>query len=795
MIQNKNKWVHKLMHDYDNEIEDTDLSQAIDNTEVTFKNRLTYDKLSFYYLSLPIMLFANIMGALLLSAIQLNVVQLSSITIWLLLSIVMFLYGMYHYSLFRKESEDNKLKNSEIWLDKYYTNTLINGIIWGSSAFLMFPETNLLNQMIVLFFLFAIGFTAMGVLASKRDLLITYVLVTYAPILLRLFFMEDEMYLNIAYVTLTLMLLMLLIANYYGKIINNALQNRQYFITMKHSHEKLKERFFSLFERAPVGIFYYNEKLELEDVNTHFTQMHKTDNKEELIGSTLYDLTNKQIIHAHEVVFEGKTGNYRGPFESKHNENLYVKLSTVPMMNTDGEVAGGIAIVNDITNEITAKEEMVRNAYYDLLTNIPNRTLLMDNLAIFLNDSHTKEKYAALLFLDIDNFKKVNETFGHDVGDNLLKQVAHKIEDIIGSHEIFARVSGDKFVILIPSLPKDKILAEEITLKYINTINNQFAKPLMIAGEAYHLTFSIGVVLFNHENSAFDLLKRAETAMYEAKKNARGSNQFYESRMSISTKEELTIENDIHKAIKNNEFSIHYQPQMDVEENKIIGAEALVRWNHPQKGSISPSKFIPIAEESGIIIKLEEWIFDAVFKDIKTLFESTKGNHLKHIALNVSTVHFLQPSFVDKLMMLIQKYKLQPEWIELEITESGIMRNIDDAIKKIKDLKNFGFTFSIDDFGTGYSSLSYLKELPVDTIKIDQSFILNMNKNKGDAMIVESVVAIGQKFNLKILAEGVETSEALEYLKKIKCDIYQGYFGYKPMTLKDFNAILTLSLP
>jgi len=778
------------MHDYDNKIEDDDLSQAIDNTEVSFKNRLIYDKLSFYYLSLPIMLFANLMGALLLSAIQLNIVQLSSIAIWLLLSIVMFLYGMYHYSLFRKESEDNKLKNSEIWLDKYYTNTLINGIIWGSSAFLMFPETNLLNQMIVLFFLFAISFTAMGVLASKRDLLITYVLVTYAPILLRLFFMEEEMYLNIAYVTLTLMLLMLLIANYYGKIINHALQNRQHFITMKHSHEKLKERFFSLFERAPVGIFYYNEKLELEDVNTHFAQMNHADKKEDLIGSTLYDLANKQIITAHEDVFSGKTGNYRGPFESKTNENLYVKLSTVPMMNTDGDVAGGIAIVNDITSEITAKEEMVRNAYYDLLTNIPNRTLLMDNLTAFLNDSHTKEKYAALLFLDIDNFKKVNETFGHDVGDNLLRQVAHKIEDIIGNHEIFARVSGDKFVILIPSLPTEKEHAEEITLKYINTINTQFAKALIIAGEEYHLTFSIGVVLFKEENSAFDILKRAETAMYEAKRNARGSNQFYESSMSISTKEVLTIENDIHKAIQNNDFTIYYQPQMDVKENKIIGAEALVRWNHPEKGLISPSKFIPIAEESGVIIKLEEWIFDAVFKDIKILFNSTKGSDLNHIAINVSTVHFLQPSFVDELMLLIQKYKLKPEWIELEITESGIMRNIDDAIRKIKDLKNFGFTFSIDDFGTGYSSLSYLKELPVDTIKIDQSFIFNMNTNKGDAMIVESVVAIGQKFNLKILAEGVETTEALDYLKQIKCDTYQGFLGYKPMTLKDFITLL-----
>lgn len=208
-------------------INDNSLDYAIENTQVTFKDGLVYDKLTFYYLSLPIILFGNLMGALLLSAIQLNVVDVYSIIIWLSLGIIMFLYGMYQYSLFRQETEQNKLKNSNIWLDKYYTNILLYGIIWGSSAFLMFPESNILNQMILLFFLFAIGFTAMGVLASKHDLLITYILVTYMPIVLRLFFMEVQMYQTIAYVTLFLLLIMLLIANYYGNIINNSLQNRQ----------------------------------------------------------------------------------------------------------------------------------------------------------------------------------------------------------------------------------------------------------------------------------------------------------------------------------------------------------------------------------------------------------------------------------------------------------------------------------------------------------------------------------------------------------------------------------------
>lgn len=768
------------------------LTQAIDNDNIGFKDRLVYDKLSFYYISLPIMLLGNLLGALMLSAIQINVVDLYSIGIWLLVSVIMFIYQLYHYYQFKNETEDNKLRDADIWLDKYYTNILLNGIIWGSAAFLMFPETSLMNQMITMLFLFAIGFSAMGVLASKRDLLLTYVLVTYSPLILRLFFMENAIYTKIAYVILTLMLIMILVANYYGKVINQSLGNRQHFITIKHTHEKLKERFFSLFERAPVGIYYYNKELELQDVNTHFIQMNKVTDKALLLNLNLHGLEGDQIIQAHEDVFEGKTGNYRGPFEVLDTQsNIYVNLSTVPMLDSEGEVAGGITIINDITNEVTAKEEMIRNAYYDMLTNIPNRTLLMDKLKSFLANKRNNEEYSALLFLDIDNFKKVNETYGHDVGDHLLKQVVQRMENIVGSREIFARISGNKFVILIPSLHMNEKESKEMTEQYIDTINQNFALPLNIVGEEYHLSFTIGVVLFNKSDaSAFDVLKRAETAMYEAKKTARGTSSFYQSSMSHTTKEELTVENDIHKAIKNNEFSIYYQPQVDIASNKIIGAEALVRWEHPTKGFIPPSNFIPIAEESGIIIKLEEWIFNKAIEEVKILSETIHAFPLEHIAINVSTMHFLQPHFVEKLMLLMHKHSVKPEWIELELTESGIMRNIDDAVQKIKELKAFGFTFSIDDFGTEYSSLAYLKELPVDMIKIDQSFVFSMHENNGDAMIVESVVAIGKKFNFKVLAEGVENKEVLQHLSEIKCDYYQGNYASKPVTFDAFKDLI-----
>jgi|GEM_PF-996243 len=780
------------MNPINDDTEENTSDQAIDNTEISFKERLTYDKLGFYYISLPIILVGNLLGAFLLSAIQLREVDLYSISIWLLLSFIMFLYRFYNYYRFKRESETHKLRDANIWLDRYYTNTLISGIVWGSSAFLLFPESGLLNQMILLFFLFPIGFSSMGILASKRDLLLTYALLAYSPIILRLFFMEDELYSTIAYTVLALMLIMILTANYYGKVINNSLINRQHFMTIKHTHEKLKERFFSLFERAPVGIYYYNSSLELQDVNIQFMHMNKVEDKGELLNKSLYNFSNYQIIEAHKEVFEGKTGNYRGPFDVLNgHENLYVNLSTVPMLDTDGNVAGGITIINDITSEVTAKEEMIKNAYYDMLTNIPNRTLLLDRLKSFLTKKREKKEYAALLFLDIDHFKKVNETYGHNVGDQLLKQVVTRIEDTIGSQELFAHIFSNKFVILICSLDTDKTSSEEMTSKYISTIYDKFATPFKLVGDEYHVSFSTGVVLFNDNTaSAYDLLKRSETAMYEAKKSARGTRQFYQSSMSQETQETLLLENDIHKAMRDNELQIYYQPQEDIQQNKIIGAEALVRWNHPEKGFISPSKFIPIAEESGIIIKLEQWIIDKTLSEIKGLSQRLNSFPLDHIAINISTVHFLQPHFVEKLMLQLHGHDVKAEWIELEITESGIMRNIDEAAKKIKELKNFGFTFAIDDFGTGYSSLAYLKELPVDIVKIDQSFIMNMLRSKGDAIIVEAVIAIAEKFHFKVLAEGVEDKETLEALQVLKCDIYQGYYGNKPMTMQEFEKLL-----
>ncbi|MDX1295247.1 MAG: PAS domain-containing protein, partial [Sulfurimonadaceae bacterium] len=328
---------------YEN-IPDEETNPVFDDASVSFKRRLAYDKLTFFYISLPVSLIGQLFGALLLSALLLTSVEVYYIGIWLTLNVIMFLYRFYHYYAFKNANEYTKLTDAKIWLHKFYTNVFISGMVWGSSAILVFPTDYLAGQMVIVLFLFAISFTSMGVLASKKDLLLGYTLVMFMPIILRFFFLDgSEEYTTIAYVVIALMLILLLISYYFGGIVNNSLRNHQYFIEIKHTHDQLKERFFSLFERAPVGIYYYDLDLRIQDVNAQFLSMHQVEFKEDLIGQEIGSIENKILVDAHSEALKNHTGSYRGPYSRFFlNDAIFVDLSTVPMQDTNGEVTGGI---------------------------------------------------------------------------------------------------------------------------------------------------------------------------------------------------------------------------------------------------------------------------------------------------------------------------------------------------------------------------------------------------------------------------------------------------------------------
>jgi diguanylate cyclase (GGDEF)-like protein/PAS domain S-box-containing protein len=773
---------------------ETDRSSDNARAGIDHAQRLEYDKLTFFYISLPYMLLGQILGAFLLAGILLGSVDNYSLGIWVALSILVTAYRWYHYYLFRMADEDEKLHHSSLWLDRYYTDVLVSGMLWGSSAFLLFPGKGFIDLAIVLLFLMAIGFSSMGVLASKRELLLTYVLVVFIPMILRLFFMEDIVYNTIAYAGMGLVLLMILAADFYGEIINKSLETRRDYLSTRHSFTQLRERFFSLFEHAPVGIFHFDRDLTIEEANQQFLDLLGLRSKDEIIGKTLEEITtNTQIHQMHHRVLMGFPEEVYQPItlEVPDRPAVHIKLASVPMHDDQQNVIGGITILKDVTPEIEAKKALEHATYYDALTDLPNRTLLLEKLKKTVDQKLRTRVFGALLVLDVDHFNNINRSYGQSTGDKILRQIAQQLSQLTGERGMVARLGADTYTILLPELTETEAKSKEAILTFAKQIRKHFEKVLVVGDVNYHINFSIGVVLFDsNDRTPLELLKNAESAMFIAKGGARGSVRFYTKERDKSILYDLAIANDIYRAIRNNELEVHYQPQQDIHSGILVGAEALVRWNHPRKGAISPAHFIPIAEESGAIIEVEEWIFEQTFKDMRTMAETLTEFPLNYIAINVSSVHFLQPNFVDKFMKLIHQYRIDPLWVNLELTESGVMRNIDEAIERIQELKRLGFSFSIDDFGTGYSSLTYLKNLPVDVIKIDRAFVKDADRNEGDRLIVEAVIDISRKFGFKVLAEGIDRQETLDYFKTTSCKTFQGYLYYKPISMREFIQLI-----
>ncbi|MDA3946987.1 MAG: EAL domain-containing protein, partial [Helicobacteraceae bacterium] len=673
----------------------------------------------------------------------------------------------------------------------YYIDVISSGAIWGSSALLLFPEHDFMGQLTVIIFIFAVSFATISSLASKFNLLLLFIGVTFFPLIFRLSVTSEPYIFNLMMIVLSLIILLFFVAKIFGSIINHSLSNHQYFVEIKHEHDTLKERFFSLFDRAPVGIFYYDEELLIIDANNRFVKLHDIE-KRSLIQQNLHQLDNQKIIDELKAVFNDGTGYYRGTFTPlQTNYKLFVELSTVPLMDSSGNISGGICILEDVTEEVNAKEEMIRQAYYDMLTNIPNRTLFMDRLERALLTSIEMDTKGAVIYIDIDNFKSFNDTLGHQNGDILLKQVAHRIGDLGRKENSVARLSGDDFVILINNLPKGKESSVDRVMMIAKSYKDQFLQPFIIADKEYHINISMGISFFpNRDESPYDVLKRAETAMYHAKKLGRNRIDLHQDIMDKEISEILDIENRLRAAIIHNEFELFYQPQVNIETDTIVSAEVLVRWHDGKGGYIMPTYFIPIAEASGLILPISELIIEAA---ITQMLEWKNGDDplcIERIAINISAIHFAQTNFVHQIKSIINKHGIDPTYLELELTEGVALYNIEESTQKIEELRKIGITFALDDFGTGYSSLSYLKRLPIDYVKIDQSFVLEMMIDDEDRMLTDTIVSVAKMFNLKVIAEGVENMRQLKHLKSIGCDIYQGFLRSKPVSAKTFEALV-----
>ncbi len=428
-----------------------------------------------------------------------------------------------------------------------------------------------------------------------------------------------------------------------------------------------------------------------------------------------------------------------------------------------------------------AEEHIQFLAYHDALTGLPNRTLLFDRLKTILARFARNKHYSSLLFLDLDNFKNINDSLGHSVGDALLIEITRRLNEVIREEDSISRLGGDEFIVLFPEISRNKEETAVKTQKAAERIIHSINQPIIVGSEALHIGTSIGITLFAglDTTSPENILRHADTAMYAAKSAGKNTARFFQHEMENTVKSKLTLENELRKAISENQFEILYQPQVCVNSEKILGAEALVRWMHPEKGMISPVLFIPSAEQSGLIHPLGELVFRAVCNDLPNFSD------IPRISVNISAKQFHALDFVEKIDGILKEYDASPEYLELELTESALLADIDDTALKMKELKDMGFTFALDDFGTGYSSLTYLKKLPFDVLKIDRSFITDIIENRENAGIATAVIALGKALHLSVVGEGVETAHHLQFLKDEGANSAQGYYISRPISATD----------
>ena len=459
----------------------------------------------------------------------------------------------------------------------------------------------------------------------------------------------------------------------------------------------------------------------------------------------------------------------------------YVMIS--PVRGEDGRVTNYLSIKENITEKKLAEARISQLAHFDVLTGLPNQSLLKDRVGQAIRLAQRSDAHMAVLFLDIDHFKNINDTLGHRIGDEVLIQLATRLKSLVREEDTLSRMGGDEFILILPGTDADG--AANVAVKVLETVT----QPCFIDQYELVVTPSIGIAMYPGDGLDFDrLYQNADVAMYRAKKEGRNNFCFFTAEMQQRSARRLLLENALRQALDRNQFELHYQPQLSLQDGHVVGAEALLRWHHPELGTIPPAEFIPVAEESGLILPIGEWVLRTAVQQAKSWMDS--GQAPITIAVNLSAVQFRQVRLPELVVQILEQAKLPPEYLELELTESVAMDAPLAAIAVMDELHARGIRMSIDDFGTGYSSLSYLKKFKINKLKVDQSFVRDISDDAESRAIVTAIITLAASMGFQTIAEGVETAGQLAFLRMQGCDLVQGYYFSRPLSVAQFEAFI-----
>jgi len=563
--------------------------------------------------------------------------------------------------------------------------------------------------------------------------------------------------------------------------------------TIEEENSSLKaseERFRKLTALSPVGIFQVDPKQQLQYVNQRWRDIHSSDEETPNLQEWFDQIHPADLVPAQQawnrLVVEQESIALELRLVRRDGSHTWIHLLAGALHDRNGELLGYLGAISDISELKAAQIQMENLAFYDPLTGLANRRLFKNRLEKAVKSVLRSGSSMALMFLDMDQFKRINDTLGHDAGDILLKEVAVRLNATVRENDTVSRIGGDEFTILLTDVHQtaDVLIVAEKLLRSL-------AKPIRIKGQDIVTTVSIGITMTPEDSTDVNtLMKNADLAMYRAKELGRNNFQFYSEDMNHSILEHLAMEKELKEAIQREQFTLMFQPKVSLFDYGITGVETLIRWEHPDKGMITPDRFIPVAEETGQILEIGDWVLEQSCRQISSLIRNNVLPTSAKVAVNLSAKQFADPDLAQRIRNVIEISQLPPECLELEITESTLMDDVESAIGIMQEIKKTGVSIAIDDFGTGYSSLAYIKRFPIDVLKVDRSFVMDIPEDQNDMAITAAVIAMAHKLSLEVVAEGVETQDQLHFLRRNNCDEGQGYLFSRPLSLGQLHQFL-----
>ena len=702
---------------------------------------------------------------------------------WLACIVVLSLWRVWTVVACMREKD----RRDAYWHRRLSAGALAMGFLWGAASWLLFPLDSPVHQTVVTMVLVGIAGGAVATLSGHRSASLMMVALILLPLAARWATMGSMVGMALAALALVLGVIIAASALRVGKNITQNIELRIQAAAREKALRESEVRFERLFESSPLGLAQYDVEGNVVAANEALARIVGVERKTILGFNLLRDIKDEQLRQEVRRSLAGGSGSYQGIYESVTvDKRTPVRSLLAGLPDSEGGYCGGFAIVEDITEQQAAQREIERQALYDPLTELPNRRLLLEQLSQELARAKRHGHKGALLFLDLDHFKTINDSLGHRVGDLLLQAVAQRLREHLRREDIAARLGGDEFVVVLSEVSDDEGTALTWIRERAEGLARMLAEPYELEGHQLPISASIGVTLFpNEANDADALLQHADAAMYRAKGEGRNTVRFFHKEMQEAADTRLAIEQALRSAPTNGELRLFFQPQVDAS-GVLLGAEALLRWQHPDKGLIMPGEFISVAEEVGLVGMLGEWVLEEV---CRWLAAQGSGGTLP-VAINISPKQFQHRDFVSRTRDILKRTSTDPRRIELEITEGVLLKNTDEAAAKMRELQALGISFAIDDFGTGYSSLSYLKRLPVNRLKIDRSFVRDIASDANDAAIVDTILSVANHLGLSAVAEGVENRGQFQFLRDRGCTVFQGYYFGRPVEAERFEDLL-----